>query len=245
MMQAAAATAAAASSVQTEDDDDEDDDNIPVPLPQARRQTSWYTDALLQSGGEADDLRAILGAAGVVDGGGGPDNNINNNAPVVDDDEVMEQYRIMAHVEASIRVKDNTGFDMAEYERRRKLQPEPTTKGEYYSGDQKPKPIVPVAKKIVPGSGSQTMSSMSQQEEPPLPSKPIGQRFVQSNSRIDRSVPELYPGVVLRGNTTSVSAGEHAVRCLGCQTKLRVNLLSTLVQCPDCSTVSPASSTRR
>ena len=182
-------------------------------------------------------MQAILGAAGVVDGG--PD-----IPPVVDDDEVMEQYRIMAHVEASIRVKDNTGFDMTEYEKRRKMQPEPT-KGAYYAGDQKPKPIVPVAKKIDPGSGSQNIMSMSQQEEPPLPSKPISRRFLQSNGRIDRTIPELYPGVVLRGNATSVSAGEHAVRCLGCQIKLRVNLLSTLVQCPDCSTVSPASSTRR
>jgi len=142
-------------------------------------------------------------------------------------------------VEASIRVKDNTGFDMAEYEKRRKVEPEAT--GEYYSGDEKPKPKLPEFKRLDLGRGGQ--SSLSKPEEPPLPTQRANPRFVQ-NARIDRRVPELSPGVSLRGNAT-VPPGELAVRCLGCQTKLRVNLLSTLVQCPDCSTVSPASSTRR
>ena len=40
-------------------------------------------------------------------------------APVASllDDEVLQQYRLMAQVEANIRIRDNTGFDKEEYQR--------------------------------------------------------------------------------------------------------------------------------
>jgi hypothetical protein len=191
----------------------------------ADRQSSWYTDALLQGGG-VEDISSILGQ--VQDAAAAAD----DTPP---DDEVLEQYRIMAHVEANIRVKDNTGFDMNEYERRRKLQPEPT-KGDYYSGTKKPKPRLPEPR-LIGGSGG---SSVQKAEEPPLPPPRANRRFVEQRTP---KVPELSPGVIVRGQT-HVPEGEHVVRCLGCKTQLRVNILATLVNCPDCSTVSPASSTR-
>ena len=195
----------------------------------AKRQNSWYQDALLQGGG-SQDLAAILGEEGVVP---------NDDGAVINNEEVLEQYRIMAHVEASIRVKENTGFDMSDYEKRRKMHPEPR-KGDYYTGKQAPKPKLPPPKRVSPGGVSQV--SMIPRE-PTLPANLVDPKFVQ-NASISRRVPELSPGVVMQGSA-ALPRGEHAVRCLGCQAKLRVNLVAMLVQCPDCSTVSPASSTRR
>jgi len=196
------------------------------PPPNSGRQSSWYSDALLQGGG-TEDLTAILGQVQHSDA--------RADQAQTDDDEVLEQYRIMAHVEANIRVKDNTGFDMAEYEKRRKMQPEPT-KGDYYTGTKKPKPKLPEPRVMGGGGGG-----MIQPEEPPLPPPRANRRFIEQRSP---KVPELCPGVVVRGQS-QVPDGEHVVRCLGCRSQLRVNMLASLVSCPDCATVSPASSMRR
>jgi hypothetical protein len=151
-----------------------------------------------------------------------------------DYDEVFQQHRILAHLEANLRVKENTGFDMAEYERRRTLQPEPT-KGDY-SGSKKPKPRLPEPR-LIGGVGG----GMFKSEEPPLPPPRPNRRFVEERTP---KVPELCLGVIVRGQG-HVPEGEHVVQCLGCKLQLRVNMLATLVSCEDCSTVSPASSTRR
>jgi hypothetical protein len=190
------------------------------------RHTSWYTDALLQGGTE--DLSAILGEV--------QDSAAAAESPA-DDDEVLEQYRIMAHVEANIRVKDNTGFDMAEYEKRRKMNPEPT-KGDYYSGNKKPKPKLPEPRLVGGGGGGR---GLQRPEEPPLPPPRPNRRFIEQRTP---KVPELSPGVVVRGSPGQLPDGDHVVRCLGCKLQLRLNMIATLVQCPECSTVSPASSTR-
>jgi len=226
-----AAAAAAAAAVQYEEGEPTQNlphvgDANPQP-PSSVRQSSWYTDALLQGG--TDDLNAILGR--VQDTAGA-----HPEQAACHDDEVLEQYRIMAHVEANMRVKDNTGFDMAEYEKRRKMQPEPT-KGNYYSGNTKPKPKLPDPRPISGGG-----AGMLQPEEPPLPPPRANRRFMEQRAP---RVPEMLPGVVSRGSQLQTPAGEHLVRCLGCKAMLRVNMLATLVNCPECSTVSPASSTRR
>jgi hypothetical protein len=185
------------------------------------RQGSWYTDALLQGG---EDMAAILGHV---------QNSSQEENHLADDDQVLEQYRIMAHVEASMRVQENTGFDMAEYEKRRKLHPDSGQKGEY---SKKPKPRLPEPRKVTSSSRSQMKP-----EEPPLPPPRANRRFLEQRTP---RVPELCTGNLVRG-TANLPAGEHVVRCLGCRTQLRVNLLANLVSCPDCHTVSPASSTRR
>lgn len=230
-----------------------DDDTSLVALPRpgpADRQTSWYTDALLQGGG-SEDLSAFLGQMFPQDRGVQQDGNFGDGTSgtksgspggnVAEDDEVLEQYRIMAHVEASIRVKDNTGFDLAEYEKRRKIQPEPV-KGEYFAGSKKPKPTLPEPKRLDAMGGGALIAFLTPQE-PSLPPR-TNIRF-SDESRIPRA-PDLYPGIVIRNTNQAghIPDGEHAVRCLGCQSKMRVNLYAALVQCPECRTVSPASTAR-
>lgn len=188
------------------------------------RANSWYIDALRQQGGTTANLDEILGAS-------------TNGSDGFDDEEVLEQYRIMAQHEANLRVKENTGFDMAEYEKRRKLQgDEPKDKKGLYGGGKKPKTRLPEAKKI------SSSTSAPKPEEPPLPKPKLNSRFKEQS--VTR-VPELCSGVVVRGSSSSTPADEHVVRCLGCKSQLRVKILATLVSCPECNTVSPASSTRR
>jgi hypothetical protein len=201
----------------------------------ADRQKSWVADALLQGGTE--DLSAILGQVQDAAAAGQVEDN-NNCVDGGGDDEVLEQYRIMAMMEASIRVADNTGFELAEYEKRRKTQPE-KAKGDYYSGSKAPKPLVPESRLNggCGGDGSDTLKI----EEPPSPPPRANRRFIEQ--RMPR-VAELSTGVVVN-RQSHIPEGEHTVRCLGCKSQLRVTMLATLVNCPDCSTVSPASATRR
>lgn len=185
-------------------------------------RSSWYNDVLNQGGTE--ELNAILQAS---------EGAAHNNS---DEDEVLEQYRIMAHVEASIRVKDNTGFDMADYEKKRKLHPE-ANKLDYFDGNRKPKSILPEQKILTGGGGA---ASSMRPDEPPLPAPRPNRRYTEQKAPL---VPDLCDGVAVRGS--AIPEGDVAVRCLGCKTQLRTSMLATLVRCPDCSTVSPATSTRR
>lgn len=187
------------------------------------RANSWYVDALRQQGGTAANLDEILGANG-------------NEGEGFDDTEVLEQYRIMAQHEANLRVKENTGFDMAEYEKRRKLHgDEPKDKKGLYGGGKKPKTRLPEPRKV------SSSSSTARPEEPSLPRPKFSPVFVQQ--KVSR-VEELCPGVSVRG-ASNIPTDEHVVRCIACRGQLRVKVLATLVSCPECNTVSPASSTRR
>jgi hypothetical protein len=165
-----------------------------------------------------------------------PSETVEAGFGAFDDEEVLEQYRIMAQHEANLRVKENIGFDLNEYERRRKLQPsEPTDKRLLYGGGKKTKTRLPEPKKLI------AAASTPKPEEPPLPTPTLNIKFLhQAQAR----VPELCPGVTVRGGA-NVPHDEHIVRCLGCRGQVRVKILATLVSCPDCNTVSPASSTRR
>lgn len=155
----------------------------------------------------------------------------------------MEEYCVMAKMEATFRVKDNTGFDMTEYKQRRTLLEDQRRQEEeqqqYYS---KPKPKLPEVKSFWDdcSSGSyRTNNGSSRPEEPPLPFTRANRRFVR-NARARSRVPEICPGFVLpTTTTTALSNREHIVKCWGCVCALRVNVLATLVQCPNCLTVSP------
>jgi len=189
-----------------------------------QRQPSWYQEALLQ-GGAAEDLNAFLGEA----------SNLTDHN--VDDDEVLEQYRIMAHMEANKQVKENIGFDLAEYEEKRQMHPDNSSRGDYAK---KPKPIFPEPRQLAPSGGAIGGIGGMQAEEPALPPPRVNRRFVDQRSL---RVPELCPGTVVRGSSTA-SPGQVLVRCLGCRVQLSVKLLSTLASCPECNTVSPATTTR-
>lgn len=183
--------------------------------------------------------------------------------------DMNEQYRIMAQLEASIRVKDNTGFDMAEYKEQVRLleeerqqqeqsQERDRGRGRYHT---KPKPMLPDGLKSGRSKSGNETSSLSSKgpfrsEEPPLPFTRANRRYAQtgrsSSNRV--KVPEICPGVVVPKelSTTSTStavsstyrAEQHIVKCWGCRSSvseiyLRVNILATLVQCPECLTISP------
>jgi hypothetical protein len=159
-----------------------------------------------------------------------------------DDKEVLEQYRMMAQLEARTRVKENLGFDILEYEKRRKLTSSEQADHQTFGGfGARPKirlpPPNPVHTSTVPNL---------KPEEPPFP--PVSTSWNASkflNHRIPQPRdPDLGMGTSVRGGAT-IPHDEHVVRCLGCRGQLRVKLTATLVQCPECSTVSPASSTRR
>ena len=189
------------------------------------RTNSWYVDALRQQGGNPNDLEEILGASGTME---------EHNA--FGDDEVLEQYRIMAQHEASLRVKENTGFDMAEYEKGKKMQAdEPDEKKGLYNGGKKLKARLPDFSQMTSCSGP------PKPEEPPVPAVRLNPTLLQQN--VPRA-PELRPGVPVRG-VSNIPHDEHVVRCLGCRSQLRVKISASLVSCPECGTVSPASSTRR
>jgi hypothetical protein len=97
----------------------------------------------------------------------------------------------MAQHEASLRVKENIGFDLEEYDKRRKLQAsEPTDKRLLYGGGWKTKPRLPEPKKLI------STATTPKPEEPSLPTPPLNIKFLkQRHARI----PELCPGVTVRG----------------------------------------------
>jgi hypothetical protein len=193
---------------------------------QLDRQNSWYADVLMQGG--ADGLGDILGEAIPPPSAAAP------GPPVADDDEVLEQYRIMAHVEANIRVKENTGFDLGEYEKRRKLEV-PANSGNH-GCEKKVKPRLPEAKKVL------IRRSNLNPEEPKLPPAQINRKYIDQRGL---KVPEICIGEKVASNNTTHPRGEHVIRCLGCRAHLRVKILAILARCPDCNTLSPCSSTRR
>jgi len=224
------------------------------------RHDSWYLEALRQHGGDAQHLEAILGgaldpgvaAASATAGGGG-----GGGAPDgFDDEEVLEQYRIMAQHEASLRVKERTGFDLREYEKKRAAEEEQNA---HDAKPKAPKSRLPEPARVTDswrggsggggstsslgGSGHHNHHHGDKPEEAPMIRPKLNSKFIKQRRR---QVPELCGGTSssARGSISS-SQEEHVVRCLGCRNANKVHVLATLVSCPDCRTVSPASSTRR
>lgn len=181
----------------------------------AAERSSWYRDVINQGG--TAELNAMM-----------------QEANTEDEDEVLEQYRIMAHVEASIRVKENTGFDISEYEKKLKLYPE-TSQLDYFDKGRKPKQILPDAKNMAAASGS----GMMRPEEPPIPAPIPNQRYLEQMAPL---IPDIVDGTALRGG--SVPWGFFSVKCLGCKTLQKVNMFATLFRCSECDTVSPVTSSR-
>lgn len=152
------------------------------------------------------------------------------------DEDVLEQYRIMADVEARNRIKENTGFDMTEYERQRKLHPEPN-KLQYFDKDRRnPKQILPDTKSMEFGSERVMMRA----EEPPLPPPRPNRRYLEQKAP---TTPDLVNGTVLVGGF--VPWGYTSVKCLGCKQQLKVDMFATLVRCSECFTVTPVTASRR
>ncbi len=152
------------------------------------------------------------------------------------DREVLEQYRIMAQCEARLRVKENIGFDMEEYEATHKLETEKTDKRTLFGGrNKKSKFRLPEPARPKPSA------TKLQPEEPPLlPPRP-DLKLVQQNTK--RGASGLQTGLI--GTSDDLPPQDRKVKCLGCRRSLQVNITTTLVRCPECNVVSPATSARR
>jgi LSD1 subclass zinc finger protein len=219
------------------------------------RQPSWMRDALEQM--SAGDVEAFLkeshatmdDAAMAIHSASSA--SLNQNHQLVDgfeNTEVLEQYRMIAHHEARQRVKENLGYDPVERAREEQLNSKKGSSSD--GGDGKKESIL---KEV-------TLPPMC----PPaiIPITKVGICLPKESLPISRFLvptatprqPELCKGQIVPG--TSGSSSNHGslvgssreiqivARCLGCRSFLQVPMHATLVHCPQCSTISPATSTR-
>jgi hypothetical protein len=213
------------------------------------RQPSWMRDALGQM--TEGDLQAFLNDdshAGAASGSGASNLLVDG----FENTEVLEQYRIIAHHEARQRVKENLGYDPVERMQEEQLNSKQGSSrsgggGGGGSGSGKKEttvskvtlpPMCPPA--VIPAA---TFSIC-------LPKQPLPEcRFLAPT--VTPRQPELCKGQVVPGTSGSSSnhsrvdsSREIVARCLGCRSHLQVPIHATLVHCPQCSTISPATSTR-
>jgi len=143
------------------------------------------------------------------------------------DREIMEQTRIMAEHEAHLRLKNTTGFDMEDHQKK------PPVIGKIDEGYRKMllTPRLPEPRRITVAS-----SSMPKLQEPTLPSLPLEQTYLGTTSQI---TPDVSPGVLV-AYAEEVPPEEKLLWCLGCQKKLRVKRKAMFASCPNCLAESPA-----
>ena len=250
-------------------------------------------------------------------------NGDNNHQSSVLNEEELEQYRLMAQIEANVRVRDNTGYDREEYERNNSSRIRPRPVSFFAAANPRPTPALPETRIQLNGNsshlrhlsssmgssarsggsiGSLGLRSMSGLEaaamaathasrnsssslgggerprEPDLPPRRANRRFVEHPR--PPSVEELCEGVVVqlpdgtpvttptvpeeseeevkreeeaddevlpngtaatrRHSVDANDPNQVVVDCWGCGCGLRSHRLSSLVKCPKCLTVSPA-----
>jgi hypothetical protein len=217
------------------------------------RQPSWMRDAMEQM--SAVDLEAFL-KDDSHGGGGGNDSAAAGNDTSggfsagasaaslsfldgFENNEVLEQYRIIAHHEAHQRVKENLGYDPVERMEEEQLNVKEGSSSGGAGGKKAnlskeitlppmcPPTVVPVTKTgiCLPKQALPECRLLAPTATPRQEELCEGEDVPAGNSRVD--------------NETIV-----VVRCLGCRIHLQVPVHATLVHCPKCSTISPATSTR-
>ena len=204
--------------------------------PPRNAEENWLRQSMMRASGGGFDMNAISAALK-------EDEALEAG---FDDEEVLEQYRIMAQHEAALRVKTNMGFDLDDYEKRRKSEGNAgKDKKELYGGGKKPKLGLPPPQVILsPTNNHHNSTGLSSPPVIALADRRSGrtsasyQSFLLDQQRKAEKLPELSQGEQVR--TTEAEEGEHVVRCWGCRSNLRVNYVATLVQCPECHTVSQA-----
>jgi len=197
------------------------------------------------------------------------------NAAWWDNREVLEQYRLMAKLEADSRIEENTGMSVDEYKRLGRGY----VKRNNVSGSAIPRGTLgrDISTASITSTGSVSSAVHRQEIRSDISNRRPASKTVSASSqakhclvpqvdhpdvekmRIDRRilelryrkqtflrVPDISEGVLVE-SSSSIKADrlEHVVRCLGCRARLRMHILASMVRCPECQTVSPASSTRR
>lgn len=156
-----------------------------------------------------------------------------------------EQHRIMAQHEALLKVKANTGFDIAEYNRQKEEElnhGRSNNQNKNYLYGKPPKRRVPARSPNLLDSNNST--ELPKIEEPPLPNiRPKKSTHQKQLQKQLRSGGALHPGTI--DNDIPLGNEEHYVKCVGCRSILRVTKAATLVGCPKCNAVSPARSIQK
>lgn len=186
----------------------------------ASRQPSWYRE-MLEAGYSQEDLAAIVGDPDAVE----DDETGEESQRKANDEMLAEQHRFLALIEAKKRVQESLGYDPEERRQQMKPPPPPVERT-------RPCPL-PTLKAPHWKPTKEFPYSVPPKEIPIY-----SDRFTRQ--RVPRQ-PELQTGEV--GHTAG--PGRMLVRCLGCKSNLRVSTQATLVRCEQCSTVCPASSTRK
>eukprot|EP00534_Pseudo-nitzschia_fraudulenta_P001369 CAMPEP_0201122660 /NCGR_PEP_ID=MMETSP0850-20130426/6239_1 /ASSEMBLY_ACC=CAM_ASM_000622 /TAXON_ID=183588 /ORGANISM="Pseudo-nitzschia fraudulenta, Strain WWA7" /LENGTH=193 /DNA_ID=CAMNT_0047389393 /DNA_START=61 /DNA_END=639 /DNA_ORIENTATION=- len=191
----------------------------------AQRQTnSWGEEGLVNDTGEGGE--EDFNTTDVPRENNYHDGIESSNNDIYTTEDIREQYRIMAQMEANLRVKDKTGFDMAEYKQQvRRLkeqqkQEEDEIEKRYRT---KPKPMLPQAKESSSGTNegsNDPVTGPSRPQEPTLPFTRANRRYTRNgrNNKNRVRVPELCLGVVVSPNsiattTAALPGDEHLVKC--------------------------------
>ena len=176
---------------------------------------SWIADAIKQGGGSD-----LLGGR---QGGSHQD----HHQVSIDDEEVLEQYRMMSHFEAARRVRENTEFDMEEYNRTRKSCSEPRrkTRREYLK----------LTNPILPDLKSSTSSSRRSNKEPDMPeTRPCKLLPPRTTNYPDIAIGSIF------NESFPLDGDETTIACMDCSRACRVSSLALMMRCPECSNVTPA-----
>lgn len=212
--------------------------NRAIPPAAPEPKSSWYRDALAMT--DESNLQEILGAVRDED---------ENEEEV--SDEVLEQFRIMAHHEARQRLKENLGCDLGEFVERVRNEPKGLKMVQNAGYDPKNPPRLPLpAPRPPPNDWSFLPRPKRIRPTIPLPSFPR-ERFIRPQPP-SFTFKELQMGKLLRSSEAQLDGlasfardNTVMVRCLGCYAQLLVGQEATLVRCPECMTVSPATSCYR
>lgn len=189
-----------------------------LPRPElAQRKESWFQDALTQGGMTEENMESWLqsSTAKPLQTGG---TSLVSPEDGLTDDEVVEQYRILALHEARQIVKDKLGVDVDELRERIEVRKKISDE------------------EIVQVQGPDILLEDENSDEP----------YVVSIQATPPPTLEWNPSQRLRPREPQLQVGRKdgvhgvKVKCLGCRQELRVTRSATLVSCPDCSTVGPA-----
>jgi hypothetical protein len=245
----------------------------PPPPHELDYNASWYRDALGQAGVTDAALAALMRGESVTAAAQSSERlafylqeEVEETTCTADELEVLEQYRILAIHEARQRVNQNLGYDLtgggaSAEQRKLPSSVAAATDGCAPVADDLPDinvpfpllpgdPVIsePATIRVRPVTGSSAVDDERDGKfvlKPcvPMPVSPVAEPSPPEES--PPTGPELVTGQLHPSGGLPAGDNVMTTRCWGCKVTLRVDsVTATLVRCPDCETISPASSTR-